>query len=148
MSRPGRPYGSTPPDIEPQTFGRQALQTGMPGPNYPFAPSKWFVPTRYLLLAGARFPLFVAQTPCQKVSLFNEGPGDLLFGSSGLSLSAPSGGTTSQPSTTNAFYLPANLGYVIEIEDASLIYVGSVAGTILSMNLNGLPFMKTAAMRT
>ena len=71
------------------------------------------------------------------IVLNETGGGDLILGPSGISLNAPAAG-----SITPGFSVVAGAALEIEIEDASAVWAGSVAGTIVSVMIIGLPNIK------
>jgi hypothetical protein len=117
--------------------GLQPFQEGTPGPNMPFAPAKAWYPLRVAVGAGNanRVQPYQNSLACQSIIVLNEGGGDLLVGNKGVSLSAPAAGQ-SQP----AFSVPALLSITIPIEDASYLWLGSVAGTTASVGVIGPSF--------
>ncbi len=107
-------------------------------PNAPFAPGKTWIPQRILLGAGSanKRQIYQNPTPCQKVVVQNEGAGDLIVGNQGLSLAAPTAGNP-----TAAFNVAVGAALTIEVEDASQIWIGSVAGTTVSVALMGSSYV-------
>jgi hypothetical protein len=114
----------------------KAFQPGGLRANPPFAAGKAYYPQRINLAAGQRVQIYQNSLPCQKVTIVNEGGGDLVYGYDGVNLNTPAAGT----SANNAFLLIATAGKTIEVDDAIHVWIGSVAGTIASVEVTGLSY--------
>jgi hypothetical protein len=134
MSYDPRPY-----DMRPAISGQKPMQIAPSGPNInpPFGPAKSWIAGRANLPANGKGQLVQNTLACQKVVIINDGGGDLIVGPSGLSLNAPALGTE-----TPGGNVAVGAGVVIEIEDASLIWAGSNAGTFVTYYIMGLPNVK------
>jgi hypothetical protein len=112
--------------------------------NAPFAPGKAVAVQRILLAAGGKFQLSQVSFACQKVTLVNEGGGDLAYGlNGGVNLSAPAVGAPAG----NAFEIASGAGKDVWVEDAQLVWIGSVAGTTISVEITGISGPPTRLLR-
>lgn len=137
-----QPYGDKrPPDMRVPEAGLAAFPSGAPvAPNMPFAPGKTWYPQRILLAAASKVQVSQNPLACQKVIVLNEGigspaAGDLIVGNQGVSLNPP---TANNPQP--AFSIPVGASLTIEVQDASQVWLGSVAGTIASIATIGASY--------
>ena len=129
------PYArSTPIDINPpstapaQPFPLQT-QTSQPA----FAPALVIAVGRGAIGPLGRLQLYNNTFPCQKVTLVNEGPGDMVYGINGVNLNTPAVGNL----VGNGFEIPAGAGKDVWVNDAQYLWVGSVAGTVFDFEITG-----------
>jgi len=123
------PLDINPPDQRVmQAFPLQG-QTSQPA----FAPALVIAVGRGRIAALGKLQLYNNTFPCQKVLLLNEGAGDLVWGINGVNLNAPALGQV----VGNGFLLVAGAAKDIWVNDAQYIWVGSVAGTLLSFEVTG-----------
>jgi hypothetical protein len=118
-----------PHEIQPIT-SRRPFPLSAPTNKPPFTPAAQIFPFRFNLAAGQTRQVATNSISVQKVSIYNEGPGNLFYGTaSGLSLNAPPAGGQ-QPGNM----LPLGVGVFVEIQDMALLYIGSDTGCIADVN--------------
>ena len=133
---PGSPYGI----VEPPGMIPTDQRVMQPFPltsqtvNPPFAAANVVALQRLTLAAFGKAQLYINQFPCQKVTLLNEGGGDLVYGINGVNLATPTAGNTAG----NCFEIANGAAKDIWVSDASALWVASVAGTTVSIEVTGL----------
>jgi hypothetical protein len=122
----------------PRVSGNVAFPLSGLTPNPPFAAGKAVYPSRFNLNAGQRQQLFQNSLPCQYVLLINEGGGDLIWGFDGVNLTGPAAGA----GAGNANLIANGAAERIDVDDAIHIWIGSVAGTLVSIQVGGISYVK------
>ena len=118
--------------------GQKAFPLSGLKPNPPFAAGKAVYPSRFNLNAGQRAQIYQSSIPCQYVLVINEGGGDLIWGFDGVNLNAPGAGL----SAGNANLIASGAAERIDTDDAIHIWIGSNAGTIVSIQVGGISYVK------
>jgi len=103
-----------------------------------FAPALVIAVGRVSLAALAKYQLYQNSFPCQKVTILNEGGGDLVYGINGVNLNVPTGTPPAASAIVgNAFRLVSGAAKDVWVDDAMYLWVGSVAGTLMSFEISG-----------
>jgi len=129
-------YDIRQPAERPLISGGKAFPLPGAPANPPFAAGKIVSPIRYALGGGQKLPVQQQSFPCQQVTIVNEGGGDLVYGFNGVNLNTPTSGSPA----SNAFEIPNGAGKQILVSDAVNIWIGSVAGTLVSVEITGLSY--------
>ena len=122
----------------PLISGQKAFPLSGTTPNPPFAAAKAVYPSRFNLTGGQKTQIYQSSLPCQYVLLINEGGGDLLWGFAGVDLTAPAAGQ----SAGNANLVASGAAERIDTDDAQNIWIGSNAGTLVSIQVGGISYLK------
>jgi hypothetical protein len=122
----------------PLISGQKAFPLSGMTPNPPFAAGKQVFPSRFNLAAAGKAQVYQSSLPCQYVLLINEGGGDLLWGFDGVNTTAPAAGAR----TDNANLIASGAAERIDMDDAIHLWIASVAGTLVSIQVGGISFVK------